>query len=249
MNKVVHKNTINKKGLALAFALLTAPLTSMADMIEWSDGFESYASGQILDNVGGWRGWDNDRDYAGVVSDDYARSGSNSLLVANLTSAIHPFSGITSGLWELSAWQYIPDTSRSDNYFMIQNQYEDSGPYKWAVQMQFDYSEDTVKNQLRASDKTNIILNEWVEILNVINLDLDTLESYYNGVLLSSNSFTRSNNGPLEIANLDLFANTGTAYYDDISLTRVPEPETLLLLSLGLAGIAFTTRRNNKRLQ
>lgn len=247
MIKTIHKSTISNKSIALTCALLLTPLASMATTITLSDDFESYTSGQILDNVGGWRGWNNDSSYAGVVSDAQAYSGSNSLLITGLTSAIHPFSGITSGLWEMSAWQYIPDASVKDNYFIVLNKYADNtSGNKYAIQTQFDYSSNFVKDSFRIENPVSIITNEWVKISNIIDLDLNTLSSYYNDSLISSGTFTRNYGDPLEIATLDLFTNGGIAYYDNINLTQVPEPETLLLLSLGLAGIAFTTRRKKR---
>lgn len=211
-----------------------------------SEGFESYTSGQVLDNVGGWRGWDNNSSVAGVVSDEYAYSGSNSILIAGDTDAIYPLTGVTSGLWEVSTWQYIPTSSFGYNYFIIQNKYNDNGPYEWALQTRFDNFDKTVKDLDRSNSITPIIYDQWTEILNVIDLDANTLLSYYNDTLISSGTFTVNSGDSLEIANIDLYAVWGTAYYDEITVTRVSEPATLILLSLGLISLTLTSIRRLK---
>ena len=56
--------------LVFLFGAVTAmaclPATAVGD---WMDNFDSYDDGQLLYHVGGWTGWNDDPDLAGVVLD------------------------------------------------------------------------------------------------------------------------------------------------------------------------------------
>lgn len=222
-----------------AAAIICLPSSVLAQV--WEENFDSYAAGTVLDNVGGWAGWDNTPAAAGVVSDLQARSGPNSVDIRNAADAVHPFTGIDSGQWTLTGYQYIPlsPSQVDDTHFIVNNVYNHGGPYEWTAQITFDTGTGEVTDGLRPHTPLPIAYNEWVEIRLEIDLDNNTMDTFYNGAPLSSGIYT-VRGGPAEIANLDLFTEGPIGFYDDLSL--VPEPTTGLLLVLG-AGLVMLRRR------
>ncbi|MBU0637981.1 MAG: PEP-CTERM sorting domain-containing protein [Planctomycetes bacterium] len=224
----------------LAVALLYLPTSAVAD---WSDNFDSYAAGTKMDNVGGWAGWDNVSSAAGTISDVQALSRPNSMSVSNGagSDAVHPFSGYTSGTWVFTAWQYLPDNLDGLTYFIINNEYNHSGPYDWAIEDHMDPTSGMVYEAVRDPNGLNplpIVWNQWVEIRTEIDLDNDWMEHYYNNQLLASGVWA-VDGGLIEIQNVDLYApHNVDVYYDDLSL--VPEPSAILLL---FAGTLMLRRR------
>lgn len=230
-----------KHGL-FAVAVATA-LSGAAYGGVWMDDFESYAPGTLMDNIGGWAGWDGDSQFAGSISDLVSYDGNNSLFISGAADAVHPFSGLTSGSFVITAQQYIPTSSfNGDTYFIVNNEYNAGGPYTWAIEIQFDIATGNVLDDFR--DEANVIpivFDEWVEISIEIDLDNKTQSTYYGGTLLSTGDWTTGAGDALEIANIDLFSTGGAAYYDGMSI--IPAPGVLALL--GLAGLAGTRRRRN----
>ena len=58
-----------------AAALLLAAGSASA---QWSDNFDSYANGTLLDNINGWAGWDDIGIDAATVTDAQSRSAPHS---------------------------------------------------------------------------------------------------------------------------------------------------------------------------
>lgn len=225
---------MKRTAFLLSVAILVfAPAAATAD---WSDGFETYGNEQLLDNVGGWAGWDDDPNAAGTATDDQAHSGEQSVRIRG-TDAVHPFaSEFTSGKWTLTAWQYIGSNDHTaDTFFIINNVYNHGGPYQWTGEVQFDVTSKKVLDDFRAEENDiNIVFDRWAELRFEIDLDADTMKTFYDGTLLSTGQYA-IRGGVVEIGNIDLFSTGGTAYYDDISIT--PEPTSCLLLLLGSAVI------------
>ena len=205
----------------------------------WIETFESYPNGTLLDNVGGWYGWDNSPAAAGLVTNTMQYAGVNSVEISGGADAVHPFTGYTSGQWVMTAYQYIPSGMTSDTFFIINNEYNHGGPYTWAFQMQFDMTTGMVLDDNRPENTVPIVFDQWMEIRVEIDLDADTLNSFYGGAALSSGTYALLAGDPLEIANLDLFTQGTTAFYDNISL--IPAPGVLAML--GLAGLVGVRRR------
>lgn len=212
---------------------------------QWIENFDSYANGTVLNNVGGWFGWDNVAGACGTVTNEQSVSAPHSMKIWNDDDAIHPFTGYTSGQWVFTAWQYIPSGLDQMTYFIINNQYNHGGPYEWAIETHMNPATGYVNEQLRDPNGLNkqpIVYNQWVEIKTVIDLTANQMQHYYNGALLASGIWN-VRGGPIEIANVDLFAGAPTGhqtfvYWDNFSL--VPEPAAGLLL---LAGLGLLRRR------
>ena len=208
--------------------------------------FEAYATGTELQDVGGWKGWDNVASSAGVVSDQYAYSGSGSVQIHGYTDAVREYAGITSGVWTLSMKQYIPSGQSGLQYAIVMNRYVDGGNSNagsWSTQLKFDLGAGTVRDDFRGGSAP-IVTDQWVDMRLDVDLDANVVSSYYNGALISSGSWTRNGASLLAISALDLYsASDNYAYYDDIALTSsVPTPGAP---ALALCGLIFLVPRTS----
>lgn len=189
----------------------------------WYDGFEAYANGTVLQGVGGWKGWDNDPTFAGVVSNAQAHTGANSIAIGPAADAVHEFSGYGSGgAYDIIAWTYVPSTMTGEQYFIVLNTYNDGGPYNWSTQILFNATTNVV-SAVDFGTTTTLIEDQWVELRVHVDLDptVDQQTMYYNGVQFAQGSWTdgASGGGALNIDTIDLFGNgASTMYYDDISI-------------------------------
>ena len=208
--------------IACCAATLLAGLPAMA-VAQWSDNFDAYANGTVLHNVGGWFGWDNVQSVAGVVTDVQWRSSPHSISInGGDGDAIHPFTGYSSGQWVFTAWQYVPSNLDAFTYFIINNQYNHGGPYDWAIENHYDPLTGNVHDHIRDPNAFNplpLIYDTWTETRVEIDLDTNTMEQYYDGQFLSGGVWNAWMGGPVEIANVDLYAPHNVAvYYDDLTL-------------------------------
>lgn len=205
--------------LFLSVTLLAAASTASA---QWWDNFDAYASGTVLDGVGGWAGWDNVAAAAGTVSAAQANSSPNSIAISGATDAVHPFvPAYGAGSWVITAWQYIPSaTFTADTYFIVNNVYNHGGPYNWAIELQFDKALNRVLDDFRAEPVVPILFDAWVEIRVEVDLAANTQTTWYGCTQVSTGTWTAGGGGggPVAIANIDLFTTGGTCYYDDVSV-------------------------------
>ena len=193
----------------------------------WSDSFDTYTNGQLLDGTsddGGWKGWDNVASAYGTVTDAQAHSAPYSDMITGASDNVHEYSGYTSGQWVYSAWQYIPADFSGETYFILLSDYTDGAGQnnKWALQVHFDSALGFVESEFDALDLP-LITGRWVQLRCEIDLDSDVFSFYYDNELLVSKAWTAGPNGVgdgvLAISAVDLFANAASpVYYDDISL-------------------------------
>lgn len=235
-------------------------LAAGSAMAAWYDNFDSYTLGSI-NGQGGWTGWDNTPAYAGVVSNEIARSSPNSQLIAGTADSVQQYTGYNSGTYEYVAWQYVPGNMTGNSYFIMLSKYVpgSSASNVWCVQLDFNGATKQIVGDCGGNDNVTLpyISDQWVEIKVKYYLDPapagDWVQIYYNGTLLDDPALpnhatlgggykltggvfgNQSPAGPLDIAAVDLFANNATkVFYDDMSLD-VPEPASFLLLAvLGL---------------
>ncbi len=197
-------------------------------LANWSDNFDSYATNSSLHGQGGWKGWGNDSAYTAYTRDTQATSTPNSVEIVSTSDLVHEYTGITSGLWHYTAWQYIPTDFTGESYFIMLNQYDDAGATNnWSTQVNFNGSLNLVVSEGESTDTLPLIRGEWVEIRVEIDLDNDIQRFYYGDDLLYEVTWTDgvSGGGILNVGAVDLFGNTGSAvYYDDLSLEfQVPD--------------------------
>lgn len=198
---------------------------------DWSDNFDNYTNGQLLDGTpddGGWKGWDSNATAAGRVSDAQSRSAPYSDQIWAASDNIHEYTGYTAGQWIYTAWQYIPTNFTGTTYFNLFSDYLDGQGQsnQWALQVAF-YAQGFLHEEFDPITMP-IIKGQWVELRTEIDLTVDDMKFYYNNQLVVEKAWTAGPNnqgtGFLAISAVDLFANLSSpVYYDDISLVH-PSP-------------------------
>jgi hypothetical protein len=216
-----------------------AVLVSLPATAQWSDDFDSYPLGSLIDGQGGWAGWDGGAMNA-VVSNAHAKySGDQSVQLFANDDVVQEYEGYTTGQWTYTAWQWIPsDHTGIQTYFIMLNRYDwdDSVDRAWSLQFLFDYDTNLCRDvDDSASNQLPIVYDEWMEIRVDIDLDANTRDLYYGGNLVSSGFRWYNVDGTYDIQAIeavDLWGDSGGDYvhYDDMSL--VPEPASCLLLAL-----------------
>jgi hypothetical protein len=214
--------TISNLGVRdLEWELYEDSLMTMSINADWLDSFDTYTLGTIQ-GQGGWKGWYNDPDAAGVVSDVMALSAPYSQAIAGAADSVHEYSGYTSGFWSYKAMQYIPTDFTGQSAFILLNSYDDAGAnMNWSVQVSFDGDIGLVSNDGVSGGTLPMIKGQWVEIRVDIDLFNDAQSFYYGGNLLYTGTWTDENTGggALNIGAVDLFANLASVvYYDDMAL-------------------------------
>lgn len=198
----------------LAVLLAIVSFSSVASASVFFEDFESYAPGSALHGQGGWKGWDNTPGAGAPVSDAFAYSGSNAVEIVPAADLVHEFD-LTGGLWILTAMQYIPSGTSGTSWFILLNTYNDGGAKDWSVQTQFDLGAGTISYWHGGSGQ--IVYDQWIELKYVIDLDNNTVDKYYNGEFIVTDTWDDNNHGTLQV--IDLYGNNASSiYYDDIKI-------------------------------
>lgn len=233
---------MNKSVFTLAIAVIAVSAVAQP----WSDNFDSYATGSQMHGQGGWKGWDNSLAAGALTSGAQASSAPNSVDIVGGSDLVHTFAGATSGQWVFAGQTYHGTAFSGQSLFIMLNIYNDGGPYNWSTQVQFDGGAGTVSDFDVPASTMAMVRDQWVDFRNEIDLDANTQSFFYNNQLLFTKSWTEgvSGGGAVDIGAIDLFANGATSmYYDNLSLTAVPEPASMLALGLGAAALLRRKRR------
>jgi hypothetical protein len=202
------------------FMLLALSLFATTASANWSDDFDTYATGSGLIGQGGWEGWGGGTTDA-TISSAFALSPPNSVSILTTSDVIHQFYGYTSGIVIITAWVYIPSTATGEQYFILLDAYDHGGTTNhWALQLNFEAG--MVESQFD-NIFYPIVTNQWAELKVQIDLDSDDMQVFYNGGMFLNKAWTAGVNndatGVANIACMDLFSNGGsTVYWDDITL-------------------------------
>ncbi len=218
-------------------ALLVAALLAGSASADFVSQFDSYVPGTSLSNVDGWKGWDNVAAHAGVVSNDFFYTGDSSIKIHGYTDAVRTFSDVTSGRWTIEAKQYIASGQSGLSYFIVMNRYVDGGNNDqgmWSTQLRFDLAGGRVSDDFRGGSVA-IQTDQWADIRLSIDLNANTVQSFYNNQLISSGVWMRSGSSAQAIAAIDLYsADNNAVYYDNVGLMGVPTPGAMGIASVGM---------------
>ncbi|MBE3137709.1 MAG: PKD domain-containing protein [Thermoplasmata archaeon] len=223
--------------IGLVFLFLGASATlSVSAKVPWTDDFDSYAAGSALTGQGGWVAWDNVPAVTAYVSNAQSRSSPNSVEIAwfsgNAADQVHEYSGINSGIWTYTAYQYVPSTMTGNTYFILLNTYV-AGVHNspdWSLQLVSSATLGTIVDYNDAEATLPLVTNAWAKIQVVIDFDTDWQTITYNDVQLQAKSWKDgvSPGGAKNLAAVDLYADSAAStsvYYDDMSV--LPSGEEL----------------------
>jgi hypothetical protein len=233
----MEKNSKRMLVIGIMFLFLGASATVSAGSRRgpWSDNFDSYATGSPLEGQGGWHGWDADPAVTGYVTSDQYRSAPNSAEIAwwttsQWTDEVHEYTGIDSGIWTYTLWQYVPSDMVGSTYVILMNTYVDgvhNNP-DWSLQLVSSAEVGDIHDYDNTVASLPIVTDDWAEIKVVIDLDTDWQTVYYNGAELLAKGWTDgvSPGGALNLAAVDLYSDSAystSVYYDDMSVFPVGE--------------------------
>ena len=204
---------------------------SFAQSVIYQDDFESYNVGEYLAvQSPDWTTWSNNPGSAedALISDDYALSPTKSVKVDGTTDLVLPLGDKQAGKFEVAFAYYIE--SGYGGYYNLQH-YEAVGT-EWAVEVYF------------ASDGTGEISTDgnttpftytqaaWVEIVNVVDMDLDVAEIWMDGVMIHTWTWSTQSSGGAganQLGALNVYAGAPTGddplyYMDDVLYQQIFEP-------------------------
>lgn len=171
----------------IATLLLTAAfgLAGSAHAQLFSEDFESYPDGSLLDGQGGWRGWDGLGDTVSTVTSANAFDGTQALAYSTGTDVIQEFD-LHSGRWVITANVFIPSGLSGGHWLVFLNQYDDAGPYEWGGQIEFDSNSGMLRCDCGGTDAAVVpmVVDAWAEVRLVVDIDNDQAELSYDGNLL-----------------------------------------------------------------
>ena len=205
-------------------------ITVEATALPWEEPFEIYPLGSDIVGQGGWEFWFGGATSPSArVTDDQVHAGEQALAIRGMEDLtgddiVHQFSGATSGVWEICAWQFIPTAaSGGTTYFVLLNQYGNTlEECNWSTQIKFDPDLNIVESEGEGATLP-LVKGQWAKISIVVDLDRDQQTISYNGQVLSTKSWTGgvSGGGIADIAAIDLWSNNlanARVFYDDMSI-------------------------------
>jgi hypothetical protein len=183
--------------LGILFLFLGSTATLNVSAIgPWSDNFDTYINGQLLDGTpddGGWECWAGNPAAYGTVTDDNYRSAPYSVEIKDASDLIYRY-GDTTGSWVYTAYLFIPEGQSGGNnggtYFIMQDVYTNGGTdTHWAVQLQFDNINNWVESEFDGAT-VPFDYDEWIEIRVEVDFDTDWLEIYIDDQFLLERPWT-----------------------------------------------------------
>ena len=157
----------------------------------WFEDFESYSLGNI-DPQSDWFGWDDTNSGADIISPGFY-SGTQSIYIEQDDDLVYEFGNLNSGSGELIFYMFVPSDNNAGGYFNILHNY-DAANSNWAFEVFISSNQSNQSSYISADEEINFSASydKWVEVRNVIDLDNDNIDFYYDGNLIHSWPFSYS---------------------------------------------------------
>jgi len=164
--------------------------------VVWSDNFDSYSLGQLLD---------------GTPDDGVGQA-----------DIIHEFTGLNSGNWTYTEWVYVPDDYAGGSCIFLGSYYVSGNMAvsRWHLGVSFDGDSDVVYDYYGGVANLPLITDQWVELRVELNFEEDWCECYYNDELLVAGIWTDMGygDGYYNLAGLDFCWGDVSIYHDNLSI-------------------------------
>jgi hypothetical protein len=185
------------------------------------DDFESYTAGQqlVVQNPVDWTTWSGTPGTGEDpnVSDAYASSGSNSVVIVENNDLVKPLGQLTSGSWEITFDIYIPNGKAG--YFNTMSGFTPN-PFQWAMECYFNVGGNgQLSNVPGGPVNFTYAYDTWQEVKLVIDLNNDQAQFSFDGVLYHDWQWTQGGSVNLQLDANDFFGATPNdeMYFDDYS--------------------------------
>jgi len=203
------------------------------------EDFESYTAGQklvqqaVAQGKDYWTTWSNTPGSAEdpLVSADQHVSGANSVVITGTNDAVMLFGDKIAGKYSVKFNVYVP--SGNFGYYNILHLFNGANS-EWGTQVYFDAGGlATVDGGAVGSGVFNYNYDEWFEMDNVIDLNNDWAQVYFNGTLVVEWQWSLGTFGTAglnQLGAMDIYAwdggvgGTPMAFFDDISYTELAPP-------------------------
>jgi hypothetical protein len=199
----------------------TLDYLGLADLTSFFDNFDSYTAGQqlALQNGIDWETW-SDLPGSGedpFVSDAFAYSGSNSVVIVQNNDLVKLYGSRTTGVWKISWRMYIP--SGNAGYFNTLSGFRPNPNY-WAMETYFDAG--GAGRLLTGDPQVNFtwVPDTWQLVEVIVDLDQDLGQFVLDGIVIHQwqrTSGASGGTGPLRLDANDFFGATAgdQMYFDD----------------------------------
>lgn len=222
MNALTRRITLGLLGIGATM------LGAAAHGQAFTDDFESYTVGGGINGQGGWSEWCQSSGVDVTVTNLRARSGTKSIQGDPGDDMTHRVDA-TSGMWELLLWTYVPTGATGTTYFIVLNDYPTASECQnwvynfnqWSAQVRLNADTGMCEDaHLALGTPVPLVRDQWVEVRIVVDLDNNLHDLYYNNVPMFAQPQQWSG-ANIAIEAVDLYAETGTYWYDDLSVQPV----------------------------
>ena len=201
----------------------------------YDNGFDSYTSGDYIAVVDPewWTTWGNTPGTAedAKILNEQSSSPQNSIKVDGTSDLVFKLGNKTSGKFLVNFNYYVP--AGFGAYYNIQH-FQNPG-VEWALEVYFKTDGTGFMNAGGENATTfNYAHDQWIEVSNVVDLDTDWAEVYFNGVLMYEWQFSlqaQGQAGTLQLGAANFFAGvvtgsgeTPTYYIDDVEYITMVAP-------------------------
>ena len=198
--------------------------------VPFFDNFDSYSAGQQLacQNSTDWSTWSQtpcDLIEDAYISNAYAYSDSNSVIIAQNNDLIKPLGTQTSGKWDIGFMVYLP--TGKGGYFNCMSAYY-SGEQKWAFDAYFD--PNGVGRFFAGSNTATTFTylpDTWQAVRITVDLDSDIAQFSVEGVIIYTWQWTLGHLGdtsPLQLDVIDFYGvnKNSQMYIDNLVFGQYP---------------------------
>jgi hypothetical protein len=201
--------------------------TKIFSQTVFADSFDTYIAGQQLacQNPVDWTTWNLvpcNSVQDGYVSNIYAHSGANSVVIVPDNDLVHLLGDVTSGKYKISFWVYIP--ANKQGYFNTMSGFS-GGVYDWAMYVYFYPGGNGTFTQVGGSTiHFYFAYDTWQLVELLVDLDNNIAEFYFSNNMVSYWPWTLGIHSS-RLAAFDFYGiPESEMYYDDFKFELLRAP-------------------------